>query len=296
MKKLHEILGQAPSDGDVGVEIEVEGKNLPHVDDAFWRSEHDGSLRGEALEYVFKKPVKADKAPALLKHLDKIFKAQGSELNFSFRTSVHVHVNCQHLTHAEYVSYIYTYLLLEEALMNYCGKDRKGNRFCLRLQDAEGVLENLQYVFQHERGLMDVAGDNMRYSAINLAATLKYGSLEFRAMRGNMDVDILSTWVATLVRLRDFSKEMGTPVAVYDLFAKLGARGFMKEALGELFEHYDYLKAAQDIQRSFSLSIDLPYAYKPAKEVKPKAAVKWDAAAHLNAAAFDVRALRVDEF
>lgn len=272
MKKLHEILSHLRKvDGDVGVEVEVEGNNLKHVEDANWHSEPDGSLRGENQEYVFNKPLPVNKAVAAIKSLANQLKDYGSELKFSFRTSVHVHVNCMELTYAQYLNYIYLYLLLEEPLMTFCGKERKGNRFCLRLQDAEGILDYLNMVFKSYNNL-GVVGDGMRYAAVNLAATVKYGSLEFRAMRGTLDVDVLTTWIETLVQLRTYATKLENPQAVFDLFVELGAVGFMQEVLGEkLTPSFMYPKASGDIQRSFSISLDLPYAYLPEK---PKATKK----------------------
>lgn len=53
--------------GDVGIEIEVEGKNLPKHFEKYWRVEADGSLRGEDnAEYVLEKPSPLSKPNLLL--------------------------------------------------------------------------------------------------------------------------------------------------------------------------------------------------------------------------------------
>lgn len=266
MKKLLDILRCNAAAGDVGIEIEVEGSRLINIDDAQWRTDVDGSLRGENREYILKKPVPINKVEACLKSLKKQLEEAKCNLDFSFRTSVHVHVNCQQLTHAEYTAFIYLYMLLEEPLMSYCGKERKGNRFCLRLQDAEGMLGVLNHVFRIEDGVLHYVNDNVRYAALNLAATIKYGSLEFRAMRGNLEVDTLTTWAKTLIHLREMAKQIGSPKKVYSKFVELGAAQFYAEVMGEYAPIYETPKMVPEMQRSFSIALDLPYAYAQAKE------------------------------
>lgn len=280
MKKVFEILGQpCLANRDVGIEIECEGENLQVWDSMLWKIEDDGSLRGVfptgRAEYVLKKPI-----PIKLvgKAMDEIIAAQKlAKFNFSFRTSVHVHVNVQELEEHELVSMIYTYLLLEEAFMNYCGKERKGNRFCLRLQDADGILDFVSAIV--ERGLSwfvaNTREDHMRYSAINLASLRKYGSLEFRGMRGNMDKSIITNWCNALVAVRSYAKLMQTPTKIYEEFSDLGPIAFMKKVLGDLAEVFNSPKVEREINRSFSLSIDIPHMFaymeinKKAKEEKP---------------------------
>lgn len=262
MKKLYEILGQRLNKGDVGIEIEVEGQYLPIGVDARWVAHEDGSLRGESKEYVLHKPVPVAETRDCLESLAKNLKEAGSKLAFSFRTSVHVHINVQDLTYPQYLNMLYAYFLLEEPFMTFCGKERKGNRFCLRLQDAEGMLDTYNMLFRHGyAALREIPPNLVRYSAMNVEATTKYGSLEFRGMRGTMDVDTIETWVQAIYRLREFAKSIENPTQVYNLYAELEAQGFLQHVLGDLAEQFYYVRMVKDIQRSFSLSLDLPFAY-----------------------------------
>lgn len=56
-----DFYGNKPQEGSYGIEIEVEGVNLPAVANNVWTTTHDGSLRGESAEYVLKKPLDIDK-------------------------------------------------------------------------------------------------------------------------------------------------------------------------------------------------------------------------------------------
>lgn len=262
MKKLYEILHQKLANGDVGIEIEVEGYDFPEGVDNRWNITVDGSLRGENREFVFKKPLLiADVKPALAA-LAKNMKDAGTITSFSFRTSVHVHVNCQDLTYTQYLNFLYTYFLLEEPLMTFCGKARKGNRFCLRLQDAEGMLDTYHMLFKTlETGLEYIPADQVRYSAMNIEATNKFGSLEFRGMSGCLDVERITTWCNALVYLREFAKSCESPADVYKKYSDMEAQGFMDHVLKEYSPQFYYPRVARDIQQSFSLSIDLPFSY-----------------------------------
>ena len=261
MKKLLDILALNNQTGDFGIEIEVEGKNLPIIDNPYWRTEDDGSLRG-GREYIFKKPKALRDVPTILRSLNKGLDAAGAELSFSFRTSVHVHMNVQSLTYQQILNTIYTYLLLEAPLMNFCGEERKGNRFCLRLEDAEGAMDFLNHIFSSgERSLKEIGQDQVRYAAINIEALRKYGSLEFRAMQGTVDVERITTWCTALYNIREFAMSQESPAAIFNMFAKLEAQAFSEKVLKEVTPVFVYPEMVKEIQRSFSLAIDLPFAY-----------------------------------
>jgi hypothetical protein len=198
-------------------------------------------------------------------------KLKESTLRFSFRTSVHVHVNVQELEYNQLLNMIYTYFLIEEPLMTFCGKERKGNRFCLRLQDAEGILDTLVPLFRHKDYLGDIQEEKIRYSALNLAALNKFGSLEFRAMKGNLDVPKISTWMQALFNLREFAMSADNPREILGLFQNNTPAKFLELVLKDVTPSFVYPKMDRDMQQSLSLSLDLPYSYPLKKrEVQPK--------------------------
>lgn len=265
MKKLHELLKLPLSAGDIGLEIETEGENLQPIMDDVWCTEDDGSLRGrfpsQRSEYVLRKPVKIRLLDKTLKHL-KNFQEE-AEIKFSFRCSSHVHINVGDMTHPEFLAYLYLVVLLESPLMSLCGEERKGNRFCLRVTDAEGYMNSLRSLFSNgPSAIRLIHASSVRYSAINIAATAKYGSLEFRGMRGTMDEDILIPWCQTLFRLREVARKFGDPIAVHDDFVNMSNIAFAKKHLGKNAHLFDLENTAKDIDKSFSLAIELPYAYK----------------------------------
>lgn len=266
MKKVIELLGCKSQRGDIGIEIECEGMGMIALDEAVWRSEDDGSLRGvypnTRCEYILAKPLKIEAVPVALNELSKRLKDEGAVLAFTHRCSVHVHLNVQQLEYQQLLAMMYTYYLLEEPFMTFCGKSRKGNNFCLRLQDAEGLLDVVTAMFEHgEEGIHHIGQDRQRYAAMNFEALRKYGSVEFRGMEGNMDVKRISTWCEALVRMRQFAIKQNDPKAVYESYMVNGPVAFMEAVLGDLSDSFSYIRMVKDVQKSFSISIDLPFKF-----------------------------------
>jgi hypothetical protein len=264
MLKLYELLNCKPGRGDFGVEIECEGENINSDCPAGWKAVDDGSLRGEfphsRCEFVFSQPASLSKSIERISNLAEAQKT--ATLNFSFRTSVHVHVNCQQLTWGAYCAFIYTSLLMEGILSKYCGDTRNNNRFCLRVSDAEGIVEHMLGLFANGvESIRAIRENDVRYGFINIAATQKYGSLEFRGMRGTLDVAILTNWLKCLYNIRKFAIECDSPTKVHDLFVKLSPEDFITKILGDVAPAFYYRDAIMDIRKAFSLTLELPYNF-----------------------------------
>lgn len=227
-------------EGDLGVEIEVEGKRLPFCE-SYWRNEEDGSLKGEeSREYVLLEPMSLKGVRNALDYLDTCYKATKAVVDDTVRAGVHVHVNCQRLTLTELYNFMTIYLVLENVMVKWCGDYREGNLFCLRASDAEWVLSEIKK--STTDGRRDLRRrfhrDELRYASMNLKALGDYGSIEFRAMRGTRDLDLIYTWAESLLGLREYAKKFNSPSSVIEAFSIHGAVGFMKLALGSNCEKF----------------------------------------------------------
>ena len=260
--KVHEIVGIKPVENvDVGIEIEVEGNDLPYEMEGVWKIEPDGSLRG-GLEYVYRVPQPLSKVEESLDFLNYKFEENNAKPSFSFRTSVHVHVNCLDLEYNHLLNYIYTYYLLERILVDFCGDSRKGNRFCLRLEDADGSLEYIQKLFASRgspRTMRDIPRDMVRYAALNVESLSKFGTLEFRSMRGTIDKGVILPWAETLVHIREYSSGFDNAKSIYDRLEEIGERQFFEEAIGKHHLLFDNGQVEASINMGRSLSIDIPF-------------------------------------
>lgn len=241
---IGELLGHNVKKGCLfGVEVEVEGFGLPRAVLGF-DVVKEGSLRpveGEmGKEYVFKKPYSFDEAMMYLERLHLAL-SNAERVQFSNRTSVHVHVNATDMSIMEWWTFLFLWVLYEEPLIAFCGEERRSNLFCLSSRDAEGLMFTLQRCAIE--GHMAYLNDEVRYSAVNTAATVKYGSVEFRTMRGTTDLSVLRTWLSTLEKLRTVAMEIGKPSTLIDMV--LNDEGFTNK----VFSPDHFVHQFPDIQR-----------------------------------------------
>ncbi|MNN24741.1 putative amidoligase enzyme [compost metagenome] len=244
------------TDGDVGIEIEVEGVRLPKLD-KYWKNEHDPSLRGaESMEYVLERPMSLKDARIALKYLSVQYNKHDSIVDDTVRAGVHVHINVQDLNIIELYNFMTIYLILEEVLVKHCGEFREGNLFCLRAGDADYLLTQLQNAAE-DKNFRQLVTDQLRYSSMNVKALGTYGSLEFRAMRGTRDLDLIYNWAEVLLGLREVAKSYTSPEKIIEGFSEGEARTFLTNALGAHAEGYmcegfermlcDGMRRAQDV-------------------------------------------------
>jgi len=222
-------------EGKFGVEIEVEGKRLPlgELNPKYWRVDRDGSLKAaEAFEYVTPIPMSLIDIKKALDHLDKAYIDKKSVVDESIRAGIHVHLNVQDYYPEELWTFITAYYVLEDLLTEWCGPSREGNHFCLRSRDSEFSLFAIAEAIKG-KNLKGLNTDNLRYAALNPCSLFKYGSLEFRAMRGTRDLNAVYQWVKLIDDLEKGAKQFKTPEEVIYAMSAGGSRGFVEQVLGE---------------------------------------------------------------
>lgn len=239
-----------PKDGDVGIEIEVEGQDLPTVVDG-WRIEGDGSLRGEALEYVLPEPQSLTRVKSSLKRLEMAFKQRESEVFDTGYAGIHIHVNVQQLTVTQLCTFAFLYYAIEDLCLDFCGEDRKGNLFCLSAGVAPYPIKVLSETLRHGR-FMDLGNDKLRYASLNWKALAEYGSLEFRGMRSTLDRTVIIAWIEVLLELRQRAIEIDNPQRVVELYSEFRGEGFVKHILPV---NHATLKYQGDVDRAIERGI-----------------------------------------
>lgn len=281
MRKVFAVFGlplRKKCAGDVGVEIEVEGRHLPNPE-KYWRREADGSLRGpESAEYVLSSPLPITKLPLALKSLKLDYKASGAVIDDSVRAGIHVHINVQDLNMVEVYNYITLYLILEELLTKYCGESREGNLFCLRACDAEYLIQCLTNAAKTQR-FRRLVTDDLRYSALNVKALGEHGSLEFRSMRSTNDFDVIQTWAEILVGLREKARTYTDPTDIINGFSEGESKTFLEGVLGDkaaMFMAYagweGCLRRGMRIAQEVAFCVKWANFYEPVKEEEPEEA------------------------
>ncbi len=231
------IRREVPKAGDFGLEIEVEGKDLPLEAQVAkgWNVVHEGSIGGRdmAFEYVLKGPMTLAKSMTALGELNRAYKKNKSVVADSYRAGTHVHVNCQKLTLLQTYNFVALSLCIEPLILRDCGEDRVGNLFCLQAVDAEGYINSLMNTFSEEGGFHHLEPNGVKYSAVNAAPMTRFGSLEFRCMRSTSDPDVLVPFMRKLLKIRDFACNLRNPTEIMNLYSVMGPKAFISEILGE---------------------------------------------------------------
>lgn len=218
--------------GDIGIEIEMEGANLPEGT-LVWRRDDDTSLRGEdeSAEYVLSTPVPIENVKKCLDMLKADL--SHSEVYDTYRAGTHVHVNVQDLTMLQVVNMVVLFLLLEDFFVDFCSESRRGNHFCLRSKDAGYLIRAIKEMCKNEE--VHYLNDEVRYSSINLTSLRKYGSVEFRTLESTTDFDKIEKWCYMIYHLREAAKRYDNPKSIMYAASYGGLEAICQEVLQNNF-------------------------------------------------------------
>lgn len=234
---VKDFLGRKGKKGDLGIEIEMEAEMmLPEFLTGNWLSKPDGTLLN-GMEYVTSGPVAvADKKGLLQELFTRIDPKKFKLKENSSRASIHVHSNFLYNTPVQYWTSATAYWLSENLLFNYVDPYRKGNCFCLRLADAEGVLKTVFNDLRRDYPFTKLGTDTIRYAGQNLAATAKFGSIEYRGMSFSLDKDKIDTWTSELYNLNSkVNKSFRSPDHLMDTYLEKGPGDFLSKIFGASF-------------------------------------------------------------
>ena len=256
--------GRKAKKGVVGLEIEVEASvanSLPKgtaVIADYWRAERDGSLRGaDNAEYVLTKPIEFEQVPDALDKLWAEFTKAKVKLNDSLRTSVHVHLNVTSFYQNRLAALLGLWFIFEEVLSYWCGDHRAGNLFCVRAKDGESIIRQIKGWLE-AKGRFQLNNEALHYSALNMAALNKFGSLEVRTMGGILEPEPGKQWVRILRKLYDESVKYKDPRTLIEKFSLEGPLDFFLSVFGE--EAEGILKNVGDLDLRDSLFEGMRFA------------------------------------
>lgn len=251
----HKLMSKK-TEGEIGLEIECEGMNLFDKPISYWSTHPDNSLRPykdhPPLEYVLRKPLSRADTTKALTYLTRKLKEAGSTLIESTRTSVHVHLNCQQLTLKQVYQFWCLYSVFEEMLIEFSGPDRVGNLFCLGGKHAEQNVIVMEQAIQTEN-FGELFDNNLRYTSCNMASIGKFGSMEFRCMRGTVDQHLIQTWVDLLCIIKDKALEYKNPQEIVEHFLKVGPEDFLRQTFQS---RYDILQIFLEKQNRHTVMWD----------------------------------------
>lgn len=253
-KKVRDYFGLNTTKGDVGIEVEAElSKELNYgvVLPGAWRQEGDGSLRGWGYEFVLKKPVYYEETQQVIDDLHKhIYESNNNKILSSIRAGVHIHINVQDLTIRQMLNFLVCYYIFETALTKQCGKNREGNLFCMRNQDADYTIQMLERAVS-KQDMYLVRHNNFRYAAMNFQSLFDYGSLESRALATEPSLENIKPWIDMLMKIKSASLTIDDPWTCIDNISGDGASQWAINMLGEeMFNKLDYPEFEIDVMRN----------------------------------------------
>lgn len=275
-KKVYEIMGHEadpcsyePSakfvtSSLVGIEIELEGIGRVRVDsrtfNKYWKTVEDGSLRDGGVEFVLSRPFAGKDLERALYSFDRNIAKGQRGIKISPRTSVHVHIDVRDLTFVQLTRFISIYAIFEEALFNMVGQERKNNIFSTSLANAEGGLRKLGSFGNNPNPAeaRHILLHFTKYSACNISAVKKYGSLEFRNHEGTYDIARIAKWINVLLRMKDAAINMEIPVE--EMFSRISMEGtqtFFRDVFREYSEELDYPNLEFDMYAGLRLAQDI---------------------------------------
>jgi hypothetical protein len=215
----------------LGIEVEVENVQTYRRASPYWTVKEDGSLRNHGREFVTP-PIRAWRVEHALY---KLFNNElNSDIDFSERTSIHVHMNIRTLTIKQLEALVLTYIVFEKVLFNYVGEDRYNNIFCVPIVETD-----IGYSF---RDLISQSNPNtawQKYTALNLLPIMQLGTIEFRHLGGTSDIETLMTWINMLLSLKKFALQKD-PEYIWNRIQTLNTtseyRIFGEEVFGNLIQ------------------------------------------------------------
>lgn len=228
----------------LGIEVEVENVLRYNHTSPYWRMIEDGSLRNQGREFLTP-PIRAWRVE---RALSTLFNQEiNKDVDFSERTSIHIHMNIRTLTVKQLEALVVTYLVFEKVLFNYVGNGRYNNIFCVPIVETE-IGANLLGLIKNKNPSVDW----QKYTALNLLPIMEKGTIEFRHLNGTGNIKHIITWINLILSLKKFALQK-TPDYIWSRIATLNTtseyRLFGEEVFGEYIQllwNQDYNEAVSD--------------------------------------------------
>lgn len=198
LKLSKEVNGEIPTMFDmdiynnpVGIEIETENfRFMPKEPLYLWRTEEDHSLRNGGMEFI-SVPLNRTAIDYALHEFGLVQKV--NKLDFSHRTSVHVHVNVSHYTKNQLTTLVALFAMLEECFYSIVNAARSGNSYCYRIVGTDPQIR-----------FLDGEQATTKYCALNIAPIVRQMTVEFRHLEGTDDPVRLRRWVQICAKLVNY--------------------------------------------------------------------------------------------
>jgi hypothetical protein len=194
-------------DCKTGVELEFEGCVISEADavamsHAGWAGKPDGSLREGGYEWIIRYPLANNALRDTVYFALDLAKKRNYQV--SVRTGLHTHVNVMDMMFEQYKMLLLIYAFIEPAIYHYASNDRDENVHCLPWFATSDGLMTVSDVYNSPEEYVRRALDNVeRYGGLNIAATRRFGSVEWRHMKATLEPIKIMDWVAINHRVKE---------------------------------------------------------------------------------------------
>lgn len=237
-------------EGTIGLELEIEARSLlpreGHLDFASpsthtrWLGVADGSLRGEAREYIFSQPAKRDEVKVMVHGLFKSFDDLKSRVSNSNRCSTHVHINMKGRTINQLTAVIALWGTFEEMLISWNGEERVANHFCLSMKNSPSLVDAWNSYLRV--GMFEGQGQDrhgLKYMAFNILPLWRKGSFEFRCGGSPNDPDTVTTWATFIDTLVEYAcTNYANPTRLASDLSERGGYSIFEDICGRTFSNF----------------------------------------------------------
>ena len=199
-----------------GLELEIEGSGIEGASSELprsnWIIERDGSLRN-GLEFKSRGPKTYEETVGMIKEYSNFLgkcKARATP-----RTSVHIHVNTQHMTAEQMKSMVWLSVAMEPVILRFCSDLRNHNGYCIPVYNSTNLVKYWRNVFKFlDKGLTtsELTGlSRYKYAATGAYRLLDLGTIEYRMFPGCTDHTKLYWYIDILRSMYEVA--MSTPVS-----------------------------------------------------------------------------------
>lgn len=195
----------------VGVEVEVDRETvlsttMPDNYGPEWVRKHDGSLR-DGYEFILAAPLKGK---SLVDSVYKLYE-EPTQVHRTYTGSTHIHLNMLDDTSFDalrvltLISYAFESVLYHagDATRQWCG-------YASRLTSAPAQILETVLNESNAHNFSNAINNTGRYYGLNLAALMKYGTVEFRYFPTATTAEELLRWVNLVQTFKKAAIDVGT--------------------------------------------------------------------------------------
>lgn len=206
----------------VGIEVEAENVTAPFIAGIpLWSCVQDSSLRNNGREFITA-PLAPEVARDALITLFAGFKKV--PVDFSWRTSIHFHLNLRNDKVQQLLSLLLLYTLFEDSLFGFVGDLRKQSNFCVPVQETNMSAE-ISNVLNGREHIPGLCHEWSKYTALNIrplcyndhagtplggnqSSNSGKGTIEFRHLEGTADIAKVLNWMNLILCLQRAARDM----------------------------------------------------------------------------------------